>query len=200
MLWPGQLRERGSNRETDDVPPADQIAILRIGQLEDVIGPDSTAIGHGGVCEEAVILRACCCSIDLIRALHQLCFHAGKQVACGERLDEVIVCGGREAFEPCFFTGASREHDHRNRPERRVCAQLPQEPEAIELGHHDVGHDHVRRARPRRPRALPAVADGLDDPSLGEQALRVVAHVGVVVGEENAADVDPTVVVDAVSF
>ena len=48
-----QLGERGSNRETDDVAPADQIAISRIGQLEHVIRTGQHRHGHGGVCEEA---------------------------------------------------------------------------------------------------------------------------------------------------
>ena len=70
-----------------------------------------------------------------------------------------------------------------------VGAQRLQQPEAIELRHHDVGDDHVGRMRAGRGERFAAIADRVDVPPFGEQAPRVLPHVGVVVGQQHPAGV-----------
>ena len=111
--------------------------------------------------------------------------HAGDQLARGERLDEVVVGARREPLDGRLLAGARREHDHRQLRGGRVRAQLRQQPEAVELGHHRVGEDQVRPARRDGLQRRSAVAHRLDVPVAGEQPLEVVAQVGVVVGDQD---------------
>jgi hypothetical protein len=57
-------------------------------------------------------------------------------------------------------------------------------PEAVEPRHHHIGEDEIRRRRLRAFQRGAPVARDLDDVELAENSRQVVAHVGVVVGDE----------------
>ncbi len=111
--------------------------------------------------------------------------HAGDQLARGERLEQVVVGPGGEALDRGLLPGARGEQDHRQLRRAGVRAQLGQQPEAVELGHHRVGEDQVGPALAHRRQGGAAVAHRLDVPVAGEQPLEVVAQVGVVVGDQD---------------
>ena len=69
-------------------------------------------------------------------------------------------------------------------PRRRAA---PQQLKSVEPGHHDVADDDVGPATPARAAsaAVPSPTD-FDLKSNAEQAGQLVAHVGVVVGDQNS--------------
>ena len=103
-----------------------------------------------------------------------------------ERLDQVVVGAGVEAFDARFLAGARRQQDHRNVAQRRVAAQRRIRPKPSSRGiitseTMTSGRSRARRVERRlrrRPRFPPVVRR--------QQARDVVAHVGVVVGEQHA--------------
>ncbi len=113
-----------------------------------------------------------------------------QEIARRKRLHQIVVGRGRQALEASFLAGARRQHDDRHGVQVRIGAQLPQQAEAIELRHHHIGDDDVGAASARDIERDTAVARRVDVPALGEQPFRVVAHVGVIVGQQNSPDVD----------
>ena len=70
---------------------------------------------------------------------------------------------------------------------RAVGPQGRQELEAVELRHHDVGDDDVRRFAVRRRQSGRSVANRFDAASVRPSSRPTyVAHVRVIVGEEDA--------------
>jgi hypothetical protein len=110
---------------------------------------------------------------------------AGEQLPRRERLDEVVVGARLEPLARGLFAGPGRDQDHGEGGERGVGPDLAEQAEAVEPGHHHVGQDQVRPPPPRRlQRGLP-VDHGLDVKAAGEEPADVIAHVGVVVGEQH---------------
>ena len=168
---------------------ADELVVAGVGQFVDVLRTVQDGDGDGRV-REQTRHAARVPLLDRPRPrLDQLRLDAREEIARRERLDEIVVGRRRETFDPGLLAGARRQHDDRDGLQIGVGAQLPQQPEAIELRHHDVGHDHVGRMRAGRGERFAAVADRLDVPPFGEQAPRVLAHVGVVIRQQHPAGV-----------
>ena len=149
--------------------------------LIDEINPQRRVVEH------ALDLRhAAACRLASLRPL-PLRFDARQQILRRKRLHEVIVGAGGDAFEGGRFAGSRREQDDRNTARERIGAQRRHQFEAVHLRHHHVGDDHIGPAIAGSGQRGHAVCHGLDLPALSEQPADVVAHVGVVVGKQNAS-------------
>jgi len=111
--------------------------------------------------------------------------HASEKFAGAERLGEVIVGAALEALDAGGFSGAGREQDDWNGVGGGMLAQFAQKAVAVELGHHHVGKDEVGGIGDGGIESGAAVGVGIDFVIVGEKAGEILAHVGVVVGEEN---------------
>ncbi len=86
--------------------------------------------------------------------------NARQQLARAERLDQIIVGARPQAFDLGLFAGARRQQDHRHTAQFGIVAQLLQQPEAVEAGHHDVGEDQIGTLLLGRRQRLLTVGDG----------------------------------------
>ena len=118
---------------------------------------------------------------------------ARGQLAGPERLQQIVVGAGLEPGDARLLAGARRDEDHGQVPQRRVGADRPQQLQAVQARHHHVGEQQVGRLAPQGGERGHAVADRLDAAGRGEQAGHVVAHVGVVVGDDDARTRRPRV-------
>ena len=73
-----------------------------------------------------------------------------EQLACRERLHHVVVCTGLDGACRRLGAGPRGEEHHRRGAEPGVGADLLQEPETVQVGHHHVGHHEVDAACSRR--------------------------------------------------
>ena len=117
---------------------------------------------------------------------------AGAQLAAAERLGQVVVGPGLQAGDAGILAGAGRDQDHGDAAQRGVGADRAQQLEAVEPRHHHVGEQQVGRLAPDGVERRQAVGDGFDAAGRGEQAADVVAHVGVVVGEDDPRPAPPS--------
>ena len=102
-----------------------------------------------------------------------------------ERLDEVVVGAGVEAFDAVGDGVARGQHQHR----RAVAggAQAPADLEPVGLGHQDVEDDRVRRRVGERVERLRPVGGELHAVAVHPQrAIQRVADRGFVVHHEDA--------------
>ena len=109
----------------------------------------------------------------------------GEQLAGGKGLGQVVVGAGIHALDPRLFAGACRQQDERHVAQQGIVAHCPQQPEPIELRHHHVAEDQIRPPPPRLVQRRHAIGDGGYLIALGQQPLHVIAHIGVVVGEQH---------------
>ena len=103
-----------------------------------------------------------------------------------ERLHQVVVGAGFEPGDARLLAGTRRDEDHRHVPQRRVGADRPQQLEAVEARHHHVGEQRSGGLAAHGGERGHAVADRLDAAGRRQQAGDVVAHVGIVVGDDDA--------------
>ena len=108
------------------------------------------------------------------------------QLAGGERLHQVVVGAGVESFDAGLFPGARGQQDDRQVAGRGIGPERAQEREAVEAGHHDVAQQQVGRIGPGALEGRASVGHRLHRPARAQQALHVLAHVGVVVRHEDA--------------
>jgi hypothetical protein len=112
--------------------------------------------------------------------------HSGDELARAERLHQVVVSAGRPSVDSRFLAGTCREQQHRDRPQRWIAANFFQQAKAIHRRHHDVGEDQIGGLAPGRCQRGDPITHRLDL-VLGEQhPCDVLAHVGVVVGNEDS--------------
>ena len=111
---------------------------------------------------------------------------AGKQLSRAERLDQVVVGAGLEAFDDALLSGPGGDHDDRNMERRRVLMERFEQAKAVQSRHHHVGQHEVGWVGPRELEGGLAVRSGSYVVRLAEQGGDVVTHVRVVVGHEHA--------------
>jgi hypothetical protein len=104
----------------------------------------------------------------------------------GERLHEIVVRARFPSFDARLFPRACREQQDRHRTEHRIAPHFPQEAEAIHPRHHDVREDQIGRVSPRRSQRGRTIAGGFDVERLAQHPFDVLAHVRVVVGQQDA--------------
>jgi hypothetical protein len=109
-----------------------------------------------------------------------------QQLARAEGLGQVVIGAGCHALHTALLASAGREQDDGDVARARLGAQLAQQSEAVEARHHHVRQDEIGSMLARGRERRLAVGDGQDPVALGEQADRVLPHVGVVVGDEHA--------------
>ncbi len=113
--------------------------------------------------------------------------YARQQLARGERFGQVIIRRRVERLNLGFFAGPRRQHQHRRAGERGIAPDTAQHAKAVELRHHHVSQHQIRRPHARRRQRGLAILDRIDIVTLGdEQSSNVVAHVGIVVGQQHA--------------
>jgi hypothetical protein len=115
---------------------------------------------------------------------------ARQQFARGKRLGEIVVGDGVDPFDPRFLAGASGEEQQRYIARNRIGAQCAQQTKPVEQRHHDVRQNEIGHPAPYRRQGRFAVGNGLDldlVALIGQQAANVVAHIGVVVGQQDFA-------------
>ena len=110
---------------------------------------------------------------------------AGHQLLGGERLDQVVVGAGRQPLDGRLLAGAGGQQQHRHAGGPRVGAERGQQPHPVQPRHHHVADDEVRRRGAARPPARPARRAPPRRVARSEQPVQVVAHVGVVVGDQH---------------
>ena len=104
-----------------------------------------------------------------------------------ERLHEIVVRARLEARDACLLAGAGRYQDHGDTAGGHILPERPQQFDPVAVRHHHVAQDEVGTSGPGRVERGLAVTDYLHGPVLGEKAPQVVAHVGVVVGQQDAS-------------
>ena len=111
-----------------------------------------------------------------------------QQLTCRERFGQIVVGTSLHADDPCLLPGPRRQEDGWDIAQRLVRPQRLQEAEPVEARHHDVGQHEVGRMPPRGGQGSLAVSDGVDLVSLAdEQTTDILAHVGIVVREQDPA-------------
>ncbi len=116
----------------------------------------------------------------------ETCGNPHEELAGGEGLGDVVVGPGAQTFGSGFLPGTRRQKHNGDGSESRVASHGPHERKSVESGHHHVAENEVRRAPANRGERAFSVADGFHVPVLAKETGHVVAHVGVVVGDENA--------------
>jgi len=105
----------------------------------------------------------------------------------GRARDEIRGAGAARQIAIGLLDIARRDQHERQPAQRRILAHLHRQPEAVELRHHHVRDDHVRRGpADRRERRL-AIGHGLDlETEARQPELRELALHRIVVGDHDA--------------
>ena len=110
---------------------------------------------------------------------------AGDELARGKGFGQVVVGSRMQPFDLRLVARTRGEDHHRDGARLRLCAQTPQQLEAVDPGHHRVGQHQVRWPRRHGGQRGGPIGDGLDLIRQLEQPAHVVANVAVVVDDEN---------------
>ena len=132
--------------------------------------------------------RSLCCSRADSRRMRAIWMCAATRASSSfarERLDEVVVGPGFQTFDATLFAGPRRQQDDRKVARPRIRPQLLQESEAVESRHHHVGQDQVGRFAAGELERLDAVRRGFHAIPAAQEPRHVLAHVRVVVGDED---------------
>src|SRR5256885_1330016 len=117
--------------------------------------------------------------------LQQRC-DARQQLARRKGLDQVVVRARAQAFDLGLLAGPRGQHDDGNGARGLVTAQRMQQLEAVEHGHHHVGQHQVGPLAVDAGQRGAAIAHDLHFIQRLQQLADVAAHVGVVIGADDA--------------
>ena len=113
--------------------------------------------------------------------------HPDAQFLGVERLGEIGVGTGLQAFEPFLFGDFGSDDDDGDMIGHLVGTHLPADLQSVGFGHHQIGDDKVRNERLRLLQSLPAVGSIEDGILAGEMRTDVGGHVGIVLDDEDPA-------------
>jgi hypothetical protein len=112
--------------------------------------------------------------------------HARHQLAGGERFCQIVVGAGLQTLDPSFLAGPRRQENDRQIGQGWVGAQFAQQGKPVEPRHHHIGEHQIRLMAAHRIQRRRAVRHRLDIPTAAQQAADIAAHIGIVVGHDNA--------------
>ena len=112
---------------------------------------------------------------------------AREQLPRREGLHEVVIRSGFETFEYRLLTDARGEEQDGDRLRSGVCSERPQKSNAVHARHHHIAEHQIGRTGESGGESGLAVADDLDFPVRLEKSREVLAHVGVVIGNQDSA-------------
>ena len=98
---------------------------------------------------------------------------------------QIIVCPGLHSFDPALFACSCRKQDDGQVPCARIVPNRLQQAETVQPGHHDIGQHELRQSAPNRGQRGFSIGHRLDVKLVAEQAHHVLAHIGIVVGDEH---------------
>jgi hypothetical protein len=184
---PLELGKRAAERHADDLgslPPRAQRHVVR--ELHDQLGPAQDGDGERRLHEMAI--EPAPLFVDRARPARggEARRDSHEQIARGERLYDVVVRASLQPLGRGLLAGARGQQDAGRRREGGVAADSVKEREPVEPRHHHVAHHEIRRIAADRGERLEPIAHDFDVPVLAKDARDVVAHVGVVVGDDDA--------------
>lgn len=154
----GPFGERAVDGHADNLVPA-WVAVqdLALGaDLDDTDGRDGrehrVPLGEGAVAslgldEGASSLLDSPLELDAHEAELEVDAYPCEQLACLERLGEVVVDASLESFGARLGSGLSGDHDDRDKSSLRVAADDGRELATRDVGHHGVGLFEARSAQ-----------------------------------------------------
>src|SRR6266498_4095436 len=177
-LSPWSCRAASRRRSRASCPAASAYSDTRLGWIGTIgsmlrvyVGREGAADGSGTELREL--------SLPAIRALdgrHRLgTFGDADEVDRGERLRQVLAAPGAPPGPAVLELRLGREQDHGNVAGLFVVRQGPQDRDAVQLGEHDVEHDHVGLLTEGQLEARLAVGR-LDDLVPGELEVHPAEH------------------------
>src|SRR5687768_11311655 len=110
----------------------------------------------------------------------------GQKLARGKWLDEIIVGTCAHTFNTRLLTRTCREQNDGNRSRLFVTAQCLQQTKSVEFRHHHVRQHEIESLFASRPDRSHTITYCLYFISAGKQTPDVVAHVGIIVSQQNA--------------
>ena len=167
-------------------PLSDERQIVLVGELVDVIGTAQHGDRDRGVGEQVRHPLGVTALEGPHPRLQNLRLDPGEQLARRERLDQVVVGAGVQAFDARLLAGPRRQQDHRHRAaarDRRGARAAGRSRRARGI----ITSETIRSGAPGRAAASASRPSPTAStcPALRQQPAHVVAHVGVVVGEQD---------------
>ena len=185
MPWSASSGSASRTRLAEDraVPTSPRYGSF--GELVGVVRSRRIAMATGACLKMSASRARAPPALARISRAHDLRVDPREQLARAERLDEIVVGAGLQAFDARLLAGARREQDHRERSSvaasaRSACSSPKPSSRGIitsartRSGASRRAAVERRRAVARRPRLVASASSRCD----------VVAHVGVVVGEQ----------------
>ncbi len=111
--------------------------------------------------------------------------HAHHQLASRERLDQEVVGAGFEPRDRLALARARRHQDHRHVVRRRRRAQRAQELDTVNTRHAHVADHQIGRRGQRHVAGRLAAVGHLDAPARAQQQRQHLAHVRIVLDDED---------------
>src|SRR5580765_3689732 len=111
--------------------------------------------------------------------------NTGQQFASGEGLYQVIAGACMQAFDARLFSSSRRQEYHGCAAERGIFSYGVHQAKTIESGHYDVGQDQVGTQATGGFNRLLSITNSMNAVLIAQQVSHILAHVSIVVGEEN---------------